>query len=261
MAVPVKLRPAPLWKPRFSSEFFEEMERSPRAEVQISYNRGYRLNAVSDSDKVFPSFESCRQRGIVLGDIIRNDWPKFVGVDLSGSKRKGNAIVSGALDPVSKRRYVIDVRTGLWRSSETAEQIGIVFNLVRPSVIMVEDNGYQDSLIDWIKAAGMSFGHLVEPTTTTGYSKSSTTYGLPALEIEFKNQMWVVPYSEYEGALPEDPGARGWWAMFDQQFRNYPFAPATDFVMSTWFMRQGMERFLHFYAESGGGSVGNLNVR
>lgn len=261
MSLPVKLRPAPLWRPRFTPEFFAEMERNPRAEVQIAYNRGYRLSAVSDSDKTFPHYVNCRQRGIVLGDLVRNGWPKFTGVDLSGKKRKGNAIVTLAVDPYSKLRYVIDVRAGAWKSSETAEQIGIVHATFNPRIIMVEDNGYQEALIDLIKVARHSFWPIVEPTTTTGYSKNSTEHGLPALDVEFKNGAWVVPYSEFEGALPEDPGQRGMWATFDTQFANHPFAAQADYVMATWFARQGIERFLHFYAGADGGSVGNLNAR
>lgn len=261
MSTPVKLRPAPLWRPRFTPEFFEEMERSPRAAVQTSYNRGYRLRAVNDSDLLFPNFEHCRQRGLVLGELIRNVWPIFTGVDLSGKKRKGNAIVSVAVDPYSKVRYVVDVRAGAWKASETAEQIGIVYDLLRPKIIMVEDNGYQDALINIIQMAKMSFWPIVEPTTTTGYTKHSTEIGLSTMDVQFKNRAWVIPWSEYEGATPDDPGVRGMWATFDSQFRHYPFSSQSDYIMATWFAHQAIERNLHFHIDAGAGSVGNLNVR
>lgn len=263
MVQPIKLRPAPLWRERgFTPEFFRKMQTSPRAEVAAAYNRGYRLVAINDSDKTFPHYPNCRRRGVVLGDILRNGWPTFTGVDLSGSKRKGNAIVTVAVDPYSKVRYVVDVRMGAWRSSETAVQISIVYEQFHPKAIFVEDNGYQEALIDWMKVAGLSCWPIVEPTTTTGYTKHSSELGLPALDIEFKNEAWVIPWSEFEGASPEDPGQRGMWARLDVELANHPFAATADGTMATWFARQAIDRNLHYFTgDAGGASVGNLSNR
>jgi hypothetical protein len=254
----VRLRPIPLWGEKWNKE---RLQRS-KENNERAYLRGFELKAFSDEERTFKSWEQCRVPGLVVGDIIRRDWPGFVGVDLSSKKRPGNAISGVKVDPHTHRRYLVDIRFGNWSSVETCEQISIVNALLNPIVIMVEDNAYQEAILDWIAAdkSKFSWWMKVEPTTTTGGKKSDAEKGLPGLEVEFRREGWVIPYSEFEGATPEDPAPRGDWARLDQEFRFYPLAPSTDGVMSVWFARQGIEIYgggLDVTAES----LGDVNVR
>lgn len=260
MAIPIQLRPITLcekmgWTEQALRERFEGGQRS--------FERGYRMVAFSDDEATFPHYKQCVVPGVSIGPIQRSEWPKFTGVDLSSKKRPGNCIFTAAVDPLTKRRYAIDVRFGAWRGNETCEQISEVNSLYNPSVIVVEDNGYQETLIDWAQASKSTFKWWmkVEPTTTTGQKKRSEEQGLPALEVEFARKGWVFPLSEWEGATPEDPGLRGFWARLDKEFRHHPIAANTDGVMACWFARQGIELYGGLNVSEPLKGLGDINIR
>jgi hypothetical protein len=257
MQNPYPLTPITLWKEKWPREaLIDRHNFDPR-----SFERGFRQNVLSEGDATFPAFEKCRQP-IVLGEILRNNWPTVVGVDLSGKKRPGNAIVAVKVEPITRRRYPVAVQFGAWKGSELCERLQALDDLLHPIVFMVEDNGYQESLIDWVsdQKQRFRFWMKVEPTTTTGGKKASAELGLPALQVEFHHDAWVVPYLEYEGATPDEDGQRGWWARWDREFALHPVAANTDGVMATWFARQGIENFIGEFREDID-SIGDLNAR
>ena len=258
MAVATRLKDIPLWSEKWGTEAL----RTRKAAHERSYRRGFELVALSDDEITFPSFRTCYTPGLSLGEIQRGPWPKVAGVDLSGPKRPGNAIVVVAVEPVTRRRFPCDVRFGAWKSNETCEQISDLDRAYNLRVVMVEDNGYQGALIDWAQAekGRHPWWMKVEPTTT-GRNKKDLELGLPGLQVEFHNQAWSVPSSEFEGATPEDEGVRGQWARWDYEFRNHPLASTTDGVMATWFARQGIDMIVSYLEQAGDSQVGDLNAR
>lgn len=252
MVVPVKLRSIPLWDRWGSEQLKAKFHAGERA-----YRRGFRLEAFSDEEITFPNFKNCYSHGITLGEIQRSDWPKFTGVDLAGKKRPGNAIVTVAVNPKTKRRYPCDIRFGAWKSPETCAHLAEINRMYNPTVIMVEDNAYQEALIDWVQAtkSDNDFWMKLEPTTTTGGKKISGDIGLPSLEVEFKNRAWVVPADEFEH-LP--PGNTNPWYRWAYEFNNHPLASQSDGVMATWFVRQGIEIYGNFGTME---EIGDLAVR
>lgn len=263
----IRLRSIPLWElcagePKWGkAELMKRRSDGPRA-----FDRGFRMQAFSDDEATFPSFKDCEVPGVSIGDLTRSGWPKFTGVDLSGKKRPGNAIVTVAVDPSSRRRFPVDVRFGKWSSSELAQQLNDVDQTFNPVVVMVENNGYQQALIDWVEAEKdkYRFWMKLEPTTTTEGNKADAAIGLPGLEIEFKNRAWVFPLSEYEGAgLQDEDPRRRHWARLAAEFRFHPIASTSDGVMATWFARQGIAIYggLAFEAQGAGHDLSNMTTR
>lgn len=245
MSSPRRLRPISLFLPKWDEEALrKKYNQEPRA-----FERGFRLRAFSDEETSFPDYVHCRVHGVSLGELQRSPWPCFTGVDLSSKKRPGNAIVTVKVDPVSRRRYPIDVRAGKWKVNETCDQITEVNSLYNPVVVMVEDNGFQASLIEHAETnkARYPWWLKIEPTTTTSETKFSQEKGLPVLQMEFAHRAWVIPYDEFENARPDEPGSPGHWARFDYEFRNHPLAASTDMVMATLFCRQGIELHSHSF--------------
>lgn len=241
------LAPIPVWEAHWSTERLREEEQSnPR-----SFRRGFRQESFSDDERMFPSFETCFTPGIVVGEIARRGWPTFAGVDLAGDKRPGNVIVVVAVDPSTQRRYPLEVLVGAWKSPETAAQLAGV-HARHPSlrVIMVENNGYQQSIVDWIKQTpgDNSYWYLVESYTTGFASKVNPVFGLPGLEIEFKNKAWVIPSSEFEG---HPAYCRCGWCVWKNEVHDYPMGASTDTVMATHFAREAISKW---------GTGGNLGV-
>lgn len=237
--VPHKLRPIPLaerigWN---REALIDKKRKTPLP----AWQRGWELIAATDEDKSFPSLDDCFGYGVTLGEIQRNKWPAFTGVDPSSAKRKGNAISTVKIDPCTFRRYPIDIRYGAWKMDQLLEQLADVNSIFNPTVIMVEDNAVQHWLVDIIQYLKLEFWVKVEATTTTGGKKSSETIGLPGMQVEFQNKGWVFPASEFEGHEPGHHTQGCAWCRLIYEFRYHPVAASSDGVMATWFARQGIE--------------------
>lgn len=251
----VQLKSVPPWEHWNSDRLKKEQDTNPR-----SFSRGFQMRAFSDSERMFPSFPLCYTHGVVTGEVSRRGWPVFIGVDLAGDKRPGNVIFVCAVDPVTQRRFPLEVLCGAWTSPETAKQLAAV-NARHPNVriIMVENNGYQQSLIDWVKNSptDSSFWFKVESFTTGFANKANPTYGLPSLEVEFKNKAWVVPAAEFEG---HPVTCLCGWCTWVSEVKDYPMGSTTDTVMAQWFAREAISRWGGVGAPSGSNLAG-LNLR
>ena len=201
------------------------------------FARGFRMVPFSDEERAFPSVVKCYTYGVSTGDLARSAWPKFLGVDLSTDVRAGNALVAVALDPGTKRRHLVRVLRGAWTSPETArriQQLDAEFNF---RVIVVEKNAYQRALIDWLRQIKAPCWPKVRPFETTGRNKHDPSLGVRSLEVEFSNQAWVIPASEFEGHAAS---CLCGWCIWRREFEDYPLGVTDDAVMSTWFAREAI---------------------
>lgn len=231
---------------------------------EVGFNRGFRQVPYSDEDRFFPNFiktvNASRQANLSVAGFPRQErlrWESFAGVDLSSDSRPGTAIFALSVMP-DTRKIVRSVRVGKWDSPETAYQIQMVDNMLRPRIWAVENNGYQRALLEWAAAAGpegllrggkripLTFVNRLRPFTT-GRNKADPETGLRGMDIEFDSLAWVIPM----GDLPEEdhpetcrcPACR--W-MYET--RLYPHAPTTDMVMAAWFAWETAIRFSRYLA-------------
>lgn len=250
-----KLAPIRLWTER-DNPWDEAALRARAANNLASFNHGFRCRVANPEDLSFPSFPRCK---VPTFASVANQagWPAVAGVDLSSKKRPGNAIVVVRVEPGTRRRFVVDARFGKWSAPALARQLREVDDVHRPLVFKVEDNGYQEALIDMIadRKSEYPYWMRVEATTTTGGKKGSAELGLPALELEFSHGAWVFPALECEGVdsaelseaeLAELDGreirARHFARLFSE-LEGHPFAAHSDGVMALWFARQGIEEY------------------
>lgn len=221
-----KLPDIPTWKAKHSKALLEDKARDP-----ATFERGYRQRAVSPGELMFPSFETCFQSGVSAGELQRRTMPICVGVDLAGPRRKGNAIASVGVDTTNWRKNLVGIRYGKWTSPKTAENLAEVCGTHGDlRYVMVENNAYQDSLIDWIKKEKQDnvYWKKIE-SFTTGSNKGDPEFGLPGLEVEFKNKAWVFPYSEWE-SHPSTCACD--WCHFEREVANYPAGGSYDGLMA-----------------------------
>jgi hypothetical protein len=242
----------PPWEHWPTERLRKEEQEKPRV-----FARGFRMVAYTDDERMFPSFTHCYSHGTALGNIARSGWPVYMGVDLSGPKRKGTAIFAGTVDPMTQRRYPLEIHVGAWTSPETAKQIGLVHGRYpNVRIIMVENNGYQQALIDWIKGSpgDSSFWFKIK-SHTTGSNKSSPEIGLPSLEVEFANKAWVIAADEFEPhGLYCKAGVGGTqcgWCRWTGEMLVYPMSATTDTVMATWFFREAVSQYGSIVQSSG----------
>lgn len=237
----IKLPSIPTWKLKHSKQLLEEA-----ATDQATFNRGYLMQAVTPGELKFPSFDKCIQHGLTAGELIARRLPTYIGVDLAGKKRPGNALMAIGLDTNTGRRAMLEPLFGAWRSPETAKQLGAMVTRHNTQWIQVENNAYQQSLIDWVKEANYPYWMKIE-AFTTGANKADPDYGLPVLEVEFNNEAWIIPGAEFEGHPPQ---CECDWCRIVYEFRNYPKAKSSDGIMGVWFARDALAK----WAPARGGS-------
>jgi hypothetical protein len=229
----IKLPSIPTFKLKHGVEHLKEAMLDPNI-----WERGYRMNSVAPGELKFPSFEKNIQHGLTAGELLARKMPCYMGVDLAGKRRPGNAIVVvGAA--ANNRRALMGVRFGAWRSPETARNIAEMDTLFNPQWIQVENNAYQESLIDWMKEADYSCWPKIEPFTT-GANKADPDVGLPVLEVEYFNNAWIIPGAEFEG---HDPNCACDWCRIVREIKTYPRGSSTDGVMAKWFARDALAKW------------------
>jgi len=233
----------PLWAEAWPEERLRQRAREIGARA---FSRGFRLIALADEDALFRAILGCLRPDLGRGDIQAH-WRTFTGVDVGHSKRKAlirgrarqerpyTVIFTIALDE-SKRRWPVEIRRGHWSGPETARQIIAMHQRFLPEAITVENNAYQDTLIDWIKLVTPDASIPLRPFTT-GANKADEQIGLPGLAAEFENGAWVIPTG---GGHGEDCHCEH--CVWISEMRNYPAAPLSDTVMACWFAREGARR-------------------
>ena len=250
----VKLPSIPTWTSKHDLKTLQE-----KAVDEATFNRGYRMMAVSPGELKFPSWQSCYARGVTLSDLRRRGLPEYVGVDLSSPRRPGNAIVRVGLEPQTNYRVLLGVRFGKWTSPQTARALAEECEGANVQYIQVENNAYQDSLIDWIKSEKVNFPFWmkIEPFTT-GTNKADPQFGLPGLEVEFHNKGWILPYEQWEG---HPASCACDWCHLDREMRLYPRGATFDGGMALWFARDALNKWAPRPGATGSGNLGRLNMR
>jgi len=181
----------------------------------IAFARGFQQRAYSQEDLWFPNFRYCcdANEKVSLRDFPAKEkvlWETFAGVDLSSDRRPGTVIYLLSVRP--DRKFVPRViRAGKWTAPETIAQMEEVDQVHRPRIWRVENNAYQQSLIDISQSLGegglkLPDGRVVNVSFasrllafTTGAQKADPMRGLPAMDVEFANVGWAIPMRDREG--------------------------------------------------------------
>lgn len=252
----------PLWSDRWNKKALIDEYKTRGA---FYFNRSFRNNPVSKEDRLFSQemfFGSDDSPGAVSYGIppwheMFAAFPKYTGVDLGIQQKDKNkpsviftiAVSDGSGDIPKGTRIPVDIRTGKWNSPDTARMLIEVYNDLRPEVIKVENNYYQQALIDWINdLQGISLP--IEPHFT-GSQKMHPEYGIPLLASEFERDLWKIPF-KYKH--PDDCSCPH--CKWIREMINYaPGAESTDLVMACWFAQRAAREMEQF---SGGFGVFSL---
>lgn len=255
MTTSIRLPSIAPWQHWNSEKLAKAKEENPR-----SFARGFQMRAFSDDERMYPSFSTCFVSGVLAAEVARRGWPTFMGVDLAGKTRPGNVIFTAAVDPISQKRYPLEIACGNWSSPETARRLSETHSRY-PNTrhIMVENNGYQQAIVDWIQSSPSdhSFWYKIESYTTTSTSKHHLELGMPSLEVEFKNKAWVIPQDEFMNHVLT---CQCGWCTWRTEMRDYPMSATTDTVMATWFCREAISRW-GVAAPNAGKGLRGINVR
>lgn len=200
-----------------------------------TFSRGFLLRPMTDRDAVFPSYEACVRWGEDPAMYLETIKSVAIGVDLATKKERGVAMTVVGWD--GKRKIRLQPITGTLTSPQTAEQVAMLAAKYPPTVVAVENNAYQQALVDWLKELGKSGKQGYEFWAKvrgiyTGRNKTDENCGLPHMEVEFKNGGWLFPMPF--GKEEHDALCRCDFCRERGEFLAYPNG-TTDIVMATWF--------------------------
>jgi hypothetical protein len=216
------------------------------------FNRSFRNNPTSIESRLFkPHFFHGRKGkggaikyGVPPWHEMFKGYPKYSGVDLgisSGEHNKPSVIFTAAVADGSDEnipagtRIVVDIRKGKWSSPDTAKQLIEMYGELRPELIKVENNYYQQALIDWlqdIKGIDLPIqGHF------TGSQKLHPEHGIPLLAAEFERDKWHIPYEERH----EDTCSCVFCDWIREMLNFSMGSKSTDLVMANWFAQRAIK--------------------
>lgn len=243
-------------------------------------NQLYKLKGRKPDDLMFPSFPN-RNRGDgvgierhrtaceLLGVEERDFLPVFkpgdlgnrfnvaLGLDISGSKRKGNVLTLAAK---TWDHRIIPVMS--YRCAMADDWINLVDRLWGAGIhfgkLVIEDNAAQSQIIGILgkmaRENNSPWRHRIEAFTTTASNKPNPEIGLPAIEMQIKSGEIVWPDGELNRVDPVRsnghtvyaPWSEGMRALTDDMnncARHCKPGCTPDGAMSFWFALHGLGAF------------------
>ena len=230
----------PLWKEKWSKhQLLKKFEEGPR-----EFRRGFRLDAMSDDERMLPHFDMAVEagRGLTVETLLMKETPTipFMGGDPGGTGRSGSR--EGAalfvLGLNQGQRIPLDVRFGNWSPKQWVENAVELYQRWMPAVVYVENNGLQEAYLELMRSMP---GTPVLPLWgfLTGANKSDPTIGIEGLDSEFIQGRWTIPSAEF---YDHEVGCSCHWCRWYAEVANYPNYSSTDGVMSMWFSWQALRK-------------------
>jgi len=227
-----------LWPERWPWERL--MQR--REEIgERAFARNFLLHALSSEEEVFPEsyVAACLDYDREYGEDVDPAWPRVAGVDLA-SRQHAEAdytvIVTAAVAPDGRRHLVEVVREKI-DFAATLRLIIEQYRKHRHALILVENNAYQDAVLQALRDPGIRRAVGAEGLTlplrpmTTGRQKADETLGLPGLAAKMEQGAWRFPAAGW----PHAPDCTCGFCALIRELRSYPVGEHDDTVMALWF--------------------------
>lgn len=188
------------WPERHTAEYFKGILRQYG---RISFNRGYRLIAISSDETWINKDVLMQNRDFTLSakDIANNqNYTKFMGVDLghrTGAGSSPTVIFTTALAE-NGVRIPCDIRVS--RDASPLNIARVIFQAaseLNPAIIFVENVGAQQYLVDMMNQLGPQT-HRIEGYFTASQKMDLKT-GVPSLLAELEGGKWKIPYADGGG--------------------------------------------------------------
>lgn len=223
-----------------------------KARGAFYFNRSFRNNPTSEESRLFKremfyggkGFVGAIKYGIPPSHEKFKHYPKYSGVDLGIGQTEEHkpsviftvAVADGSDESIPEgTRIPIDIRRGNWNSPDTARQLVEMYSELRPEVIKVENNYYQQALIDWI--GDIQNIDLPLQPHFTGSQKLHPQHGIPLLAAEFERDRWHIPMRS-----PHDDVCNCTICQWIKEMLDYSIdAKSTDLVMACWFSQRGIK--------------------
>ncbi len=109
-------------------------------------------------------------------------------------------------------------------------------------MFVVENNFYQQSLIDWLEdLSGIELP--IEPFTTGASQKKSLDFGVPSMATDFQNNRWMIGLDAGEFDWELDKGCGCSTCVWLEEMLDYPYGTYTDTVIGSYLAREGSRKW------------------
>lgn len=221
-----------LWSNRWSYRnlFDERLSLGTR-----SFNLMYQNDAVSDETAVIREawIEQCKATNRRLIDNFdQATYPISVmtitqGVDLAISENElANETVITTLGKNRENKVVVlNAIGGHWSPSDIRATIKGQNDRFKPSLILVENNAFQASMVKDLQALSIA---PIRGFTTTG-EKFDEFVGINSMAVALENNQFILP------ADPTHPRTADYYERIKHEMMSFPSGHTGDWLMSLWF--------------------------
>jgi hypothetical protein len=213
----------------------------------LSFNKSYRNKVNSSEDAIWQQawLDRAKANGRnrrLIKSLNYEQWDlgRMViagGIDLAISKRKESDstafAVIGLLDNGMKIPLYLEEAQGI-SMGQTENRIQVLHQRFRPSMWIVETNGYQAALQrDMADTTAIPIRGY-----TTGGEKFDEDVGLNSLAVEFENDKWILPYDN------DDQHTMDIVDRLVEGMADFPNGHTPDILMALWFANTAMRALM-----------------
>ena len=228
----------PVWEEQWPKDALKERREDIGARA---FDLGFRNEPISLEERTFD--EDCL--GLIQSDFDPNTYmqkymdecPIVMGVDLAQSQRSaGASTVFFIVMLVGSTRYILDIRRGQWKSGRIVDELVHLNEFYQPSLIFVESNSFQETIINWVEAMTDEEPYNVPiEGVFTSTNKTDIEMGVPALASEMGRGLWKAPYIRKNHKDTCDSRQKCSFCDWYKELKDYPLGNSTDTVMANWF--------------------------
>lgn len=224
-----------------------------------AFGRGFHLEVLTDEDQIFPMklFVQAADWTLKLGDLPSSTgkWKFWTGMDLGVGRKSATRSSIFTFAESKGRKVPVEIKFGRWGETEKLKQLNETYRRWNSELLGVENNSYQETTINL--AAEMDL-KLPIKGIYTGAQKVDLDVGLPSLQVELENNIWLIPAKGHENVFFKNGQCDCPLCQWINECTGYPVG-LSDIMMSWWIAREGA-RTLHmgkkYIRTIGGGSTG-----
>lgn len=210
----------------------EQIEKDMEIMGPVEFARSKRCKPVQSDHSTFEGLDNSLVPVDECWNPPTNGLTVSMGVDISASGRAGNAIAVVGFDPKTMHRTLLEITYGRWTAPVRNEMILETFSRWesrgnRPIAIVVENNGIQEDVSQWLVASRPDVPVI---PFTTGRNKVDPVYGLPGFANEFYRGLWSIPTFVNHSITCTCN-----WCRLVNELREHPNYITSDGVMALWF--------------------------
>lgn len=213
-----------------------------RAIGKRAFARNFQGKAMTDEEAIFGTIEKSIDWSYDIASIPEQ-WPRFTGVDVGHRSKEDSAytaIFTGVVTP-ERRKIPIDIERGQWLPSIAADRIIAHASRNHSQIVLVENNGAQEILIEWTKEKLANLKRsLPIKGFFTGKQKLDEEIGLPGMSVDMENGNWIIPLGDGgEHGRDGEPCKCGFCLWIDEM-KSWPIPVFFDIGMASWLFWQAV---------------------